>query len=146
MNNPTDRTFELLKQRAMDAARHSYSPYSRFPVGAVVSGADERVYSGCNVENASFGLTQCAERSALAAAIAGGVRPGALHTLLIYTAGQAAQPPCGACRQVMRELMAADSLVISCCDSADVRYWRPDEYLPDPFMPQALQLAGEEST
>lgn len=146
MNRPTEKTFELLKRCAMEAARHSYSPYSRFPVGAAVSGADERVYSGCNVENASLGLTQCAERSALAAAIAGGARPGALHTLLIYTGGQAAHPPCGACRQVMRELMAADSLVISCCDSAELRYWRPDEYLPDPFLPESLQLAAEEST
>ena len=145
MNRPTERMVDLLKRHAMQAARHSYSPYSRFPVGAAVTGADERVYSGCNVENASLGLTQCAERSALSAAIAGGVPPGALHTLLIYTEGEAAHPPCGACRQVMRELMAAESLVISCCDSADVRYWRPDEYLPDPFLPESLQIAGEDS-
>lgn len=146
MKGPPESTAELLKRHAKEAAGHSYSPYSRFPVGAAVTGADERVYSGCNVENASLGLTQCAERSALAAAIAGGARPGALHTLLIYTEGQAAHPPCGACRQVMRELMAPESLVISCCDSAEVRYWRPDEYLPDPFLPETLQIAGEEPT
>jgi hypothetical protein len=46
----------------------------------------------------------------------------------------------------MRELMAAESLVISCCDSAEVRYWRPDEYLPDPFLPESLQVAGKDST
>lgn len=146
MNKPTERTYELLKQRALDAARHSYSPYSRFPVGAAVSGADERVYSGCNVENASFGLTQCAERSALTAAIADGVRRGTLKALLIYTPGQAAHPPCGACRQVMRELMAADSLVVSCCDSEEVRYWSPAEYLPDPFLPEALHPNAENPT
>jgi cytidine deaminase len=108
-----------------------------------VISAGGQVYAGCNVENASFGLTQCAERSALTAAIADGVRPGDLRTLVIYTPGAAAHPPCGACRQVMHELMAVDSTVLSCCDSDEIRRWNHAEYLPDPFLPEALHPAGE---
>lgn len=146
MTNSFEQTEGKLKQHAQRAASNAHAPYSRFPVGAAVVSAGGQVYAGCNVENASFGLTQCAERVALTAAIADGVHPGDLQTLVIYTPGTTAHPPCGACRQVMRELMAAESLVISCCDSADVRYWRPDEYLPDPFLPESLQLTVEEST
>lgn len=131
-------TFQKLKQKAITAAANSYSPYSRFPVGAAVTGEGEAVYSGCNVENASFGLTQCAERSALTAAVCDGTEPGALTMLVIYTPGNTAHSPCGACRQVMHELMAHESKVISCCDGDDRRVWAPSEYLPDPFVPEAL--------
>jgi len=58
--------------------------------------------------------------------------------LLIYTPGDTAHPPCGACRQVMHELMAADSLVISCCDGDESKTWTWSEYLPDPFVPDVL--------
>ena len=63
--NPPEPNIMELKERARKAAAHSYSPYSRFPVGAAVAGASGEIYAGCNVENASFGLTQCAERTAL---------------------------------------------------------------------------------
>jgi len=84
---------------ARQAQERAYAPYSRFPVGAAVLGEDGRVFAGCNVENASFGLTVCAERNALAAAVLAGARPVAVaivgnhHDLL----------PCGACRQVLSE-------------------------------------------
>ena len=128
-----------LKKQAVKAARHAYSPYSRFPVGAAVVSLTGRIYSGCNVENASFGLTQCAERVALTAAIADGAAPGSLPTLVIYTPGARAHPPCGACRQVMHELMSPDSLVASCCDGDEVKVWRRSEHLPEPFSPRALK-------
>jgi cytidine deaminase len=128
----------LLKPHALKAAQNSYSPYSRFPVGAAVIAQDGKIYRGCNVENASFGLTQCAERSALTAAVSAGAQPGTLKTLLIYTPGDVAHPPCGACRQVMHELMSEDSLVVSCCDGAERKSWGPAAYLPEPFVPDAL--------
>lgn len=128
----------LLKSQAQEAAGCSYSPYSEFPVGAAVISENGKIFRGCNVENASFGLTQCAERSALTAAVADGVVPGTLASLLIYTPGETVHPPCGACRQVMHELMAADSLVVSCCDGEEVRSWGPADYLPEPFVPEAL--------
>lgn len=133
-----ESTVNHLKAHAVKAAQHSYSPYSHFPVGAAVMTRDGSVYSGCNVENASFGLTQCAERSALTAAIGAGAEPGTLAALLIYTPGDVAHPPCGACRQVMHELMSGDSLVVSCCDGADRKSWEPPAYLPEPFVPDVL--------
>ena len=127
-----------LKDDAMKAAGHSHSPYSHFRVGAAVIGESGVIYRGCNVENASFGLTQCAERVALTAAISDGAALGSLTALLIYTPGETAHPPCGACRQVMHELMAAESLVVSCCDGDERKTWTRSEYLPDPFVPDVL--------
>ena len=129
---------ERLKKQAVEAASNSYSPYSEFRVGASVISESGQVYSGCNVENASFGLTQCAERSALTAAISAGEAPGSLRCLVLYIPGQQAHPPCGACRQVMRELMAEDSVVYSFCDTEEMRSWSANDYLPDPFMPENL--------
>ncbi len=133
-----ESTVSRLKTLAKQAAQNSYSPYSLFPVGAAVLTRDGKVYAGCNVENASFGLTQCAERSALTAAVSDGAEPGTLAALLIYTPGNVAHPPCGACRQVMHELMSGDSLVVSCCDGSDRKSWGPSAYLPEPFVPDAL--------
>lgn len=143
MTNSFEQTVSRLKQRAQRAAGNAHAPYSRFPVGAAVISGAGQVYAGCNVENASFGLTQCAERAALTAAIADGVRPGDLQTLVVYTPGNTAHPPCGACRQVMHELMAADSTVVSCCDGDAIRRWNRAEYLPDPFLPADLHPVAE---
>jgi len=140
---PREEILERLKPLAVEAAANAYAPYSRFPVGAAVLTADGRIYFGCNVENAVFGLTQCAERSALAAAVADGATRGAVAALLIYTPGPAAHPPCGACRQVMHELMATDSVVVSCCDGDETRHWLHSGYLPDPFVPEALQAVPD---
>jgi cytidine deaminase len=97
------RNAELV-QRARDAARHAYAPYSHFRVGAAVEDADGNVYLGCNVESASYGLTICAERNAIFAAIAAGARRpfGALAVSCIDAASGGCSP-CGACRQVMFE-------------------------------------------
>jgi len=133
-----DAIVAQLKPRAVEAAGFSYSPYSQFRVGAAVISDSQIIYSGCNVENASFGLTQCAERTALTAAVSQGAAPGSLVALLIYTPGDTPHPPCGACRQVMHELMSEDSLVVSCCDGNQTRVWTGSEYLPDPFVPDSL--------
>lgn len=130
----TFKAVEKLYTRARLASDNAYSPYSGAKVGACVVDADGNVYSGCNVENSSFGLTQCAERNALAAAIAAGMRPGAAHTLLIYATGFESLAPCGACRQVMSELLADDAMVISCHSETDYRSWSIAELLPDPFI------------
>ena len=123
-----------LYARARLASDNAYSPYSGAKVGACVVDDDGNIHSGCNVENASFGLTQCAERNALAAAIAAGMRPGAAHTLLIYATGFESLAPCGACRQVMSELLADDAMVISCHSETDYRSWSIGELLPDSFI------------
>lgn len=133
-----DSVIEQLKPHAKTAAGLSYSPYSKFPVGAAVISSAGSIYRGCNVENASFGLTQCAERSAITAAVGDGAEPGTLTSLLIYTPGDTAHAPCGACRQVMHELMMENALVVSCCDGAESRSWTSAGYLPDPFGPDSL--------
>ena len=97
------------------AARSSYSPYSAFPVGAAVLGADGRTYSGCNVENASYGLSICAERNAIFQAVAAGNRR--IQAIAVTCLkGDSKQPdtlmPCGACRQVMVEFMDLDAPVL----------------------------------
>lgn len=127
-----------LKQHARRAAGYSHSPYSHFPVGAAVVSESGDIFQGCNVENASFGLTQCAERSALITAIGAGETPGSLTALLLYTPGNTAHPPCGACRQVIIELMAVDCIVVSCCDGSATRQWTRTELLTDPFLPEVL--------
>ena len=119
---------------ARSASDKAYSPYSGARVGACVVDDSGNIYSGCNVENSSYGLTQCAERNALAAAISAGMQRGAAHALLIYATGFEALAPCGACRQVMSELMADDALIVSCHSETEYRSWSIGELLPDPFI------------
>ena len=116
------------------ASEQAYSPYSGARVGACVLDDKGNVYSGCNVENASYGLTQCAERNALASAIAAGMKAGCAHALLIVATGFDVLAPCGACRQVMSELLADDAIVISCVSETEYHSWQINELLPDPFV------------
>ena len=132
--NASEKAVAELYTIARSASDNAYSPYSGAKVGACVMDEGGNVYSGCNVENSSYGLTQCAERNALAAAMAAGVRPGSAHTLLIYATGFDSLAPCGACRQVMSELLADDALIISCRSETDYRSWSIGELLPDPFI------------
>ena len=124
---------ERLKPTAKNACANAYAPYSQFTVGAATVTQEGEIFSGCNVENASFGLTICAERNALAQAVAKGASPGNFVAMLIYTPGDIPHSPCGACRQVMHELLADDAVAVSCCDSQDRRVWSVKELLPDPF-------------
>jgi cytidine deaminase len=134
MNAKTvDRLIEQLKPEAVRACGHAYAPYSQFPVGAALVTDNGKIYSGCNVENASFGLTICAERNALAPAVGQGMRPGGVQAMLIYTPGDVAHSPCGACRQVMHELLGENAVVVSCCDGDQNRTWNMQQLIPDPF-------------
>ena len=130
----TEKAIATLYASARAASDNAYSPYSGVRVGASVLDEQGKVYSGCNVENASYGLTQCAERNALAAAINAGVKPGSAQTLLIYATGFELLAPCGACRQVMSELLATDAVVISCKSETDFHSWSISELLPDSFV------------
>ena len=114
---------------ARDAAAAAYAPYSGLAVGACVLAADGRVAVGCNVESASFGLTQCAERAAVAAARVQGL---ADLRLVVLTSSAGAIPPCGACRQVLFEL-APQALVVSVDEDGAARAWTAQELLPDAF-------------
>jgi cytidine deaminase len=124
----SDSIIKELLPLAQECSRQAYSPYSGVKVGAVVIGKDDALYTGCNMENASYGLTQCAERNALAAAIVSGEKAGELKGVLVETLA-----PCGACRQVMSEMLTDDALIISCADNESPKQWRMADLLPDPF-------------
>lgn len=127
----TDQAKNELIKAAQAASAGAYSPYSKFRVGAAVRAANGEVHVGCNVENGSYGLTSCAERNALAAAMVAGDRE--LTEILIYVQGDRLFEPCGACRQVMLELMPASAPVYSVCDGSEKR-WSVGELLPEGFV------------
>jgi cytidine deaminase len=125
---------EGLLQRLTKAARlaseRAYAPYSKFRVGAACVTGSGSVFSGANVENASYGLSLCAERSALFQAVAAGQRD--IRAMLVYTPTAQPTTPCGACRQVLCEFGDAIE-VICCCDGDAVRKFTSGQLLPDRF-------------
>jgi cytidine deaminase len=127
-----------LETLARAAARQSYSPYSQFKVGAAVLAGSGRVFAGCNVENASYGLCNCAERTAIFSAAAAGERR--LRAIVVFTPTPTPTLPCGACRQVLNEF-GADALVISICDSAQRIEMPLPALLPAAFGPASLRPA-----
>ena len=107
-----DADEQALLQTARDVARNAHAPYSNFHVGAAVLTEGRAVYRGCNVENASYGLTICAERAALFAAVAGeGADKLRIRAIAVQTASGDPASPCGACRQVIYEFNP-DALVL----------------------------------
>lgn len=128
MNPQLDEMLSLAKAAALNA----YCPYSNFRVGACLRAVDGALFAGCNVENASFGLTICAERNAAFAAIAAGVR--AFDSIVIFTPTEAPFTPCGACRQVIREFCSDDLKVYSFGNSTDILVVHAIvDLLPDSF-------------
>lgn len=103
---------ELVKI-ALKAREKAYVPYSHFKVGAALETKDGRIYEGCNIENASYGLTNCAERTAFFAALADGCCPGDFVKLAVVGQTEDVISPCGACRQVISELAADCEIVLA---------------------------------
>lgn len=123
-----------LVARAREAMRHAYAPYSEFRVGAAIEAADGRVFAGCNVESASYGLTICAERMALGAAVAAGAR--AFRRLAVTTEVDPPAAPCGACRQLLAEF--GTTLEVIAVGPATERRWTLAALLPDAFTKESL--------
>lgn len=128
-------TQELLDD-ALLARERAYVPYSHFPVGAVVQAADGQVFSGCNVENVSYGLTNCAERTAIFSAVAAGVRE--LTTLLVVADSPRPVAPCGACRQVMAEF--GIKTIHMANTKGDIKTVNMQEILPYAFSEQDMEV------
>lgn len=132
----SDHICASLTHRALDARQNAYAPYSHFAVGAALVAADGEIYGGVNVENASYGLTICAERAAVSAAVAAGQN----RFLALAVATPGGQPPCGACRQVLAEF--CDDLPILLVDTDDpdsiqetsLRQLFPRAFGPDGFL------------
>jgi len=133
MSSEKQELIDLLLPVAKQSAERAYCGYSQFAVGAALLCHDERIIPGCNVENASFGLTNCAERTALFTAIAEGYAPGTFKALLIYTPTEDIASPCGACRQVINELIGHGIDIISCCDGESPAFWTAETLLPGGF-------------
>ncbi|MGT2865870.1 cytidine deaminase [Streptococcus fryi] len=116
---------------AIKASEHAYVPYSHFPVGAALVTKDGKVFQGCNIENASFGLTNCAERTAIFKAVSEGYRD--FQEIAIF--GKTEQPvsPCGACRQVMVEFFEQDAKVILISKNGQTVEMTVAELLPYSF-------------
>ena len=115
---------------ARHARRHAHAPYSRFKVGAALETADGTVVAGCNVENATFGLTMCAERVALFKALSDGHRKFVRIAIVADT--EAPTPPCGACRQLLWEF-GGDLEVVLANTRRETRRLRLGELFPEPF-------------
>ena len=130
---PADVVERLLKA-ALDARQHAHAPYSNFPVGAALLGESGRVYLGSNVENASYGLSVCAERSAVFAAVAAGEKK--FRALAVATDTDEPTPPCGACRQILREFV--EDLPVYLAGRQKTRETTLKALLPDPFVPPSL--------
>ena len=104
---------EQLLSVAADAREQAYAPYSRFRVGAALLAASGKVYTGCNIESASFTPTMCAERVAIGSALAAGEPPGSFKTIAIVADAPQPTPPCGVCRQVLVELAPGIDVVMA---------------------------------
>lgn len=124
---------ELIKASS-EAAEKAYCPYSRYHVGAALLCADGTVYTGCNIENGSFGATNCAERTAIFKAVSEGRREFSAIAISSYSEkGDSSMPyPCGICRQVMSEFCRKDFTVIV-SDGANTEKFTLEELLPKSF-------------
>jgi cytidine deaminase len=123
-----------LVARAREAMRNAWAPYSEFHVGAAIEAEDGRVFVGCNVESASYGLTICAERMALGAAVAAGAR--SLRRIAVTTEVDPPAAPCGACRQLLAEFGL--KLEVLAVGPSTERRWTLGALLPDAFTKETL--------
>ncbi len=134
MSLPVD--FEALVAEAKGASGRAYCPYSKFRVGAAVLTESGEVIAGCNVENASYGLTMCAERNAVFQAVARGA--SSIRAVVVYTPTPVPTAPCGACRQVLNEF-GPECMVFCVCDGPGMIRAQLSALLPKAFGPGNLQ-------
>ncbi|GIP15317.1 cytidine deaminase [Paenibacillus montaniterrae] len=129
---------EQLLDEAKAAMDLAYVPYSQFRVGAALLHESGHIYRGCNIENAAYGPTNCAERTALFSAIADGAKPGSFTAIAVI--GETTEPitPCGVCRQVLVELCSPDMKVIMSNLKGDRTVMTVAELLPGAFTPSSL--------
>jgi cytidine deaminase len=127
-----------LVQAARAVRAHAWAPFSSFAVGAALRHADGRIFTGCNVENATYGLTICAERAAVFKAISEGARPGQFTAVAVVADTDEPTPPCGACRQILWEF-CGDVPVTLATPTAVKATLNLGELLPRPFDARFLQ-------
>jgi len=131
MKNSLNEFDSELVNLAIEARKNAYARYSKFRVGSALRDEKGRVFVGCNVENASYGLTICAERVAIFSAIAQGSQ--SIDSIAVVTSGEALGPPCGACRQVIQEFGNPDTRVILANNLTDYYIFSLRDLFPHPF-------------
>ena len=136
-------SYELLIENAIEARRYAYTPYSRYKVGAALYTKDGRIIKGCNIENAAYGPTNCAERTAFFKAISDGITE---FKAIAIVGGKDSEDnvfsdyafPCGVCRQVMREFCSSDFEIIVGKSVDEYKVFTLEEILPYGFGPENL--------
>jgi cytidine deaminase len=129
---------QTLLDQAIEARRKAYTPYSKFQVGAAVLTKDHHVFQGCNIENASYGLTNCAERTAIFKAVSEGEKE--IDTIVIVADTEGPVSPCGACRQVMAEFCDKDTKIILANLNGEKVKTTIDELLPGFFSSKDMDV------
>jgi cytidine deaminase len=130
-NDPQSPAWAPLLEAAWRARANAHAPYSEFQVGAALLTSAGEIVGGCNVENAAYPLTLCAERGALSAAVAAGLKPGGLVAVVVVTDVAQLTPPCGACRQALIEF--AGSLPVLLANRQTRSLHRLEDLLPHSF-------------
>ena len=133
MDESASAEYAKLVAAAREARQHAYCPYSGVAVGAAVLTRSGEVFTGCNVENTTLGLTVCAERNAISAAVRAGMRPGELAALVVVGGDDEPLTPCGACRQVLAEFAANECPAICATPTGRIRAFTLGELLPHQF-------------
>ena len=128
--------YKLLMDTAKEAAKKSYSPFSKFAVGAGVLTSSGKVYGGCNIENSSFGMTICAERCAIFKAVSDGEKE--ILAVAIYSPNEDDCYPCGACRQVMYEFQGERAIEIITEEKGELNIKKMSDFLPFGFKIQGI--------
>lgn len=139
-NNLEEKTIKMLVEKALDMLNFSYVPYSHFHVGAALLTTDDELYTGCNIENASYGATNCAERTAIFKAVSEGKKHFKALAIVGGADGKVTDycPPCGICRQVIREFCSGDFPIILAKSADEYRVFTLEELLPQSFGPEDL--------
>ena len=137
-SDPQSSAWDALLDAAWKARDRSYAPYSGFHVGAALLQADGTIVPGCNVENAAYPVSQCAERTAICAAVSRGMKTGELVALVVVTEAESLTPPCGACRQVIAEF--AEELPILLANRSTRALHDIRDLLPQAFTGRNLAL------
>ena len=134
----SNKIIDKLIQAARETSENAYCPYSTFPVGAAILTKSGSIYSGCNVENASFGMTICAERNAISQAVAKSQDKLQIEMVVIYTPTDEPTAPCGACRQVINEFGPEAEILCVCNSEKEIRS-RLTGLLPESFGPDKIK-------
>ncbi|MCR6110392.1 cytidine deaminase [Bacillus sp. A301a_S52] len=127
---------DQLLEEAKRARENAYVPYSKFQVGAALLAADGKVFHGCNIENAAYSMCNCAERTAIFKAVSEGIREFTAMAVVADTDGPVS--PCGACRQVMSELLQRETKIYLTNLHGDTTEWTMEQLLPGAFSPEDL--------